>query len=421
MKILLVNPNTMRNPPVIPIGLEYLVTALDNHGYEVDLLDLTFVSSSLTKLDETLRMNSYDIVGFSIRNIDSATYFTNEFYLPAIKKLVQCVKEHKKIVVLGGAGFSAMPHEVLTYLGADYGIVGSGEMMFPLFLETWKAGKLDKKIYAGQQHGPNKALVHRRGTKVDYSKYLTEGGIMGFETHRGCYNQCPYCVEAKTPVWYKNIPHIIEELRYIVNQGYTHFHLCDCEFNTDLNYSLEFCRALTESSLPLKWTLYMKPAPYNEELFQLLHQSHAYLITLTVDSDEQIQAQNNYSYKDLANFIEYCKKYKIKLAIDALTGYPNEPPKSTERMIHFFRKHRPTTVGISFYYRVYGNTPLAELIKQDESLQARLSRPLSKDETFLEPIFYHQHTREFVEKLIAEDELFNLAGLIPGVNYQRDD
>ena len=81
-------------------------------------------------------------------------------------------------------------------------------------------------------------------------------------------------------------------------------------------------------------------------------------------------------------------------------------------MIHFFKKHRPTTVGISFHYRVYDNTPLAELIKEDESLQARLSRPLSKDETFLESIFYHHYTREFVEKLIARDESFNLAGLI---------
>ena len=89
-------------------------------------------------------------------------------------------------------------------------------------------------------------------------------------------------------------------------------------------------------------------------------------------------------------------------------------------MIHFFKKHRPTTVGISFYYRVYGNTTLAELIKKDESLQARLTRPLSKDETFLEPIFYRQYTREFVEKLIADDKLFNLAGLISGVNYQQD-
>ncbi len=418
MKVLLVNPNTMKNPPVVPIGLEYLVTALKKHEYEVDLLDLCFESFPTKKLTETLQNTFYDIIGITIRNIDSVMYFNHEFFLADIKEIVQCAKHMKKTVVLGGSGFSAMPIEVLEYLKADYGIVGSGEIMFPLFLDLWKSGKINERIFNGQQYGPDKDLIHKRGSKVDYMRYLSAGGIGGFETHRGCSNQCPYCVEANTRVWYKNIPNVIEELRYLVNQGFDHFNLCDCEFNNSLNYSIEFCKALVEANIPLKWSLYMKPTPYSEELYEYLQKSNVYLITITVDSDERIQKLNNYCYEDLAQIIHYCKKYRIALAIELFTGYPYESIESTKTAIQFFKKNQPTTVGVSFYYRIYSNTPIAELIKKDSNLQIKLTKPFSKDETFLEPIFYHQYTQEHLEKLIGEDKLFIISGITPEVNYQ---
>jgi len=74
--------------------------------------------------------------------------------------------------------------------------------------------------------------------------------------------------------------------------------------------------------------------------------------------------------------------------------------------------------GVSFYYRIYNNTPIAELVKNDSNLQIKLTKPFSKDETFLETIFYHQYTQEHLEKLVGEDSLFFIAGITPGVNYQ---
>ena len=80
MNILLVNPNTMKNPPVIPIGLEYLTTALENQDYKVDIIDLCFVSSPIEELAKLFENKKYDVIGFSIRNIDSCIFFNNDFY-----------------------------------------------------------------------------------------------------------------------------------------------------------------------------------------------------------------------------------------------------------------------------------------------------------------------------------------------------
>ncbi len=418
LKILLINPNRMKKPPVIPIGLEYLTTALENLDYKVDIIDLCFVSSPIEELARLFEKETYDIIGFSIRNIDSCIFFNNEFYLLEVKKLIEFVKKHDIPVVLGGSGFSAMSEEVMEYLQADYGIIGPGEKIFPKFLKFWQTNQLTTNIINGWDYGIDENLIHLRGKKVNYQQYIANNGIVGFSTHTGCQNQCPYCIEANTKVTFKKIAYIIEEIEYLVNLGYTHFHLCDCEFNQDLGYSIEFCEIFAKKSLILKWTLYMKPYPYNEKLFQLLHESNAYLITLSVDSDKRIQKLNNYSYDDLAKIINYCNKYKIELAIDMLTGYPYESIESTREMLNFFKKNRPKTVGISFYYRLYKNTVLGELIRRDPNLHKYLTKPYSIEENFLVPVFFSQYNQKVLEDLIAGDDLFRIAGVEPGVNYQ---
>jgi len=418
LNILLVNPNRFQNPPVIPISLEYLVTALEKHNHKVEILDLCFSDTPKNNLDKILNEKTFDMVGFTIRNIDSALYFNNEFFLPDFKPLIQCVKEQNIPIILGGSGFSAMPNEILAYLEADFGIIGPGEKIFPKFLELWQSKKITKKIFDGWEAGLDKELVNLRGDNVDYSRYLKEEGIVGFETHFGCNNQCPYCIEANTRLHFRDISCIIEELAHLVNQGYNHFHTCDTEFNTDLKFSIDFCTALIKRNLDLKWALYMKPTPNNEKLFELLHKSNAYLITLSVDSDERIQKLNSYTYDDLIQIVNYCQKYDIKLAIDLLLGYPDEPLESVKKMINFFKVNRPFTVGIGFNYRVYNHTPLARLIKGDSSLQKKLNRPYTNSEDFLKPIFYNHLSQETLEELIDYDDLFKIAGITPGVNYQ---
>ncbi|MHA1256520.1 MAG: hypothetical protein ACTSPS_13065, partial [Promethearchaeota archaeon] len=94
-RILLINPNTMKSPPVIPLGLEVLATALEKHNHNVDILDLCFISSPIRELERIVYKETYDIVGFTIRNIDSCYYFNNEFYIPEFKKLIDFVKKQE--------------------------------------------------------------------------------------------------------------------------------------------------------------------------------------------------------------------------------------------------------------------------------------------------------------------------------------
>ena len=61
---------------------------------------------------------------------------------------------------------------------------------------------------------------------------------------------------------------------------------------------------------------------------------------------------------------------------------------------------------------------MAELIRNDPKLQKDLTKSYSNEEKFLEPIFYNNLDQQFLEELISDNDLFRIAGLIPGVNYQ---
>ena len=162
----------------------------------------------------------------------------------------------------------------------------------------------------------------------------------------------------------------------------------------------------------------MKTYPYNEEFFKLLNGAKAYRISIDTTSDKRIQKLNNYNYNDLKNIIEYCKKYQLELKISLIVGYPHESYESIKNMVDFFKSHRPTSVSIDSYFRVYDNTVLAELIKSDASLQRNLIRPYSGELTFLEPVYFNQISQDVLEELISEDELFKIAWFNPEVNSQ---
>ena len=170
----------MKSPPVIPIGLEYLATALEKHNHDVNIFDLCFVSSPIEELEKVFDKETYDIVGFTIRNIDTCHYFFNEFYLSEFKKLIDFIKKQEIPIILGGAGFSAMPNEILEYFQADFGIIGPGDITFPKFLDSWQKDKITSKIFDGWKDGIDNTLVHKRGDKVNYQQYLSNEGIIEY-------------------------------------------------------------------------------------------------------------------------------------------------------------------------------------------------------------------------------------------------
>jgi len=69
MHVLLVNTNRMR-PPTAPLALDYIGSALEPHGHDVDLLDLCLEPDAEGATRNALAASSFDLVALTFRNTD---------------------------------------------------------------------------------------------------------------------------------------------------------------------------------------------------------------------------------------------------------------------------------------------------------------------------------------------------------------
>ena len=136
MRVLLVSANTESiNMPVIPVGLAAVAAATRNAGHRVELIDLLSVRDTGTAIKEAVVGFQPEVIGISIRNIDDQKMAPPNLLLDQVKPVMsECRRFSEAPIVLGGAGYSIFPESVLSYLGADMGIQGEGEIAFPALL-----------------------------------------------------------------------------------------------------------------------------------------------------------------------------------------------------------------------------------------------------------------------------------------------
>ncbi|UCE78623.1 MAG: cobalamin-dependent protein [Nitrospiraceae bacterium] len=413
MDVLLVNPNRYKSPPVPPIGLEHVSAYLVEQGHKTVVVDCCFVENIPAALDSAINAFSPDIAGITIRNIDSVLLQNNEFFLDEIKDMVNYLKEHWGLpVIIGGTGVWTNPEGVMEYLNADYVVSGSAEESLLTCLNSIEDGNQEKRYF--KEYGTGTIYCPRNSDLTDYRKYSDANGIAGFQTHKGCSSSCVYCIEAHTRVRFKHIKDTIREIRCLTEGGYHHFHLCDSEFNEDLDFAADFCASLNKSTLKITWTAYMKPANYNKKLFRLMKETGVYLITLTVDSFRKCPEYQ----ADIEKMIFISQSCGIKMSIDFLTGFPYESEDDIIQWFDFFRRLQPERVNVNTSIRLYKILPITGIIMNDSALRKYLVG-YTGDDTLVKPVFYNHIDSARLTDLIAGDRLFRIEGIEPGVNYTR--
>ena len=117
--------------PSLPLGVAYLASSLEQAGFYVKVVDLTFTGHQNVDVEkvrkEVMRIKP-DAVGIS-----SFTHTISTSY-----KIAENLKEENKdiLVAIGGAHVSALPKRTLEECNAiDAVFIGEGEHVFPSFLK----------------------------------------------------------------------------------------------------------------------------------------------------------------------------------------------------------------------------------------------------------------------------------------------
>ncbi len=378
IKVLFISANTERiNITPLPLGLSSVFLATQDAGHKVKLVDLMAENDYRSSISEAVSSFAPEIIGISVRNIDDQNMEKPRFLLDQVKKVVACCRNISKVpIVLGGAGFSIFPAAALSYLEADMGIQGEGELSFPLLLNRLERGEDlsgTPGLYLPASGLQGKRVLERNLDKFplpnasSFSLVASEKEELWIplQTRRGCPMNCSYCstatIEGRT-IRKRRPDLIIEEIKSYAAAGFRLFYFVDNTFNLPESYAKEICRKIIESEPAISWRCIIYPNRVDKELVGLMAKAGCREISLGFESGcEQILQKMNkrYTPDQVRQTAAMFKDCGIKQMGFLLLGGPGETRGSVEESLEFADSLNLDSMKITIGIRIYPYTALA--------------------------------------------------------------
>lgn len=377
LRVLLVNLGSLRmsgNEPIFPVGPNCLVSALREAGHFAEILD--FAESPEAENDLDWMSRDWDIVGFSIRNIDPIDLSVGSFvpsYAEFVSRAVSVARqlENPPLLVGGGSGYSLFADYLLELFDLDVGVVGPGEATLLKIAADPEAYRGSRRNLTGeafkafQRHEVN----YPTGLMQVYAK--RKNAMIGVQTRRKtCYQKCVYCpyafIDGDNAGQLKPPELLAKELRAIHASGIRRVFFTDAIFNSELSYAKSVCRMLAEEDLEgIVWSAYFMPAGFDAELAMLLKQSAVEQIVISPDSfdpDMLIRNGKRFGMKHIETCIERCREVGLKPLMILLLGGVGETRETIRRTAEFANAVlEADEVNINVGMRILPETEIASM------------------------------------------------------------
>jgi radical SAM superfamily enzyme YgiQ (UPF0313 family) len=337
------------------------------------------------------------MIGVSVRNIDDQNMENPRFLLGPVREIVAvCRNLSDAPIVLGGAGYSIFPESALSFLGADMGIQGEGEVVFPGLIERMEQGA-DLSGLPGlylPAHGLQGKRMFLRNldslplpdTDLWSFPSQKEKLWMPVQTKRGCPLSCSYCstgaIEGR--VIRKHSPEAI--VRWIARwreAGVHQFYFVDNTFNLPPFHAKEICRKLIDHGLSIRWWSILYPKHVDEELMGLMARAGCEQVSIGFESGSGRILKNmnkRFGPEEVRQILEMFFEHGIRRMGFLLLGSPGETRESVEESLVFADSLKLDTLKITSAVRIYPHTSLAKMAI-DEGL-------ISSQDDLLFPRFY---------------------------------
>lgn len=410
MKILLVSPNTLTIPyPVYPIGLDYVAGSVSPE-HEVQIADLNVVS--LAKLEELLFDFSPDIIGLSCRNIDNTEAGESRYFISEYKNLVSRLRAcSKAVIVCGGSGFTIMPEQILSALGADYGIIGEGER-FGLVVEAIKNGRdpaqVSGVISASSALGistpaPWDGLRVRdfQSHAAHNSFYLDKGGMLNLQSKRGCSFRCIYCPYPHIEGHKHRLVEPDEVARTALDlqaAGAKYFFITDSAFNSDIKHSLAVAKSFRAAGVSIPWGGFFAPVRLPPDYFSLLADAGLAHVEFGTESlaDSMLKTYRKpFCVDDVFAAHQQALDAGLHVAHYFLMGGPGESASTITESLNNIDKLNKTVLFFFIGIRIYPKTALYDIALNEGKITSVTN--------MLEPIFYEADNidRQAIKALVT--------------------
>ncbi len=406
MKIVLVSANIAATPyPVYPLGMSVVAGALARAGHQVRQIDFLQEDKSLEALKKTAVDFRPDLIGISVRNIDNVNLANEQRYIEVVGDIVKALKFAVNVpVVLGGAGFSVMPEDILSATGADYGIVGEGEEAAVAFAHSFAGGSrpAERIVRAGSRLSGEKIEAALYDPRI-MEFYRASGNMANVQTKRGCGYKCVYCTypvlegEIIRP---RKAAAVADDIRRLVDeQGIKYLFFTDSVFNDNAGHYLGVLEEMRRRGICVPWTAFFKPDGLTEGSVALMKETGLKAAEIGADAAADATLKGlgkHFRFADIAAANDLFVRNGIATAQYYMFGGPGETENTVREGIRNILS-LPRTVSFVFMgIRILPGTALEKIALSEGVLKT--------GEPLLDPVYYISPSidRKWLEGVLRE-------------------
>jgi radical SAM superfamily enzyme YgiQ (UPF0313 family) len=271
---------------VFPLGVAYIASMLK--GHEVTVFDANVTRDPLGVLSRRLRAEQPDVVGISLRNMESLsnTHFRkNLSFYSNFKSMLRLIRDAAPScrIVVGGPGFSVFSKEIMSEnREIDFGVVSDGETTFANLLRDVDHPERVRNLLVQGEDGvaftgigepvifdllpsPSRELF-------DLSEYKKVPYSLNIQSKRGCAFGCVYCTDpflGNYVLQLRSASKVVDEVEELANNyGVGSFWFVDPIFNYPPKHSSEICAEIRKRKLDVQWTAYFREDFLNVRLMR---------------------------------------------------------------------------------------------------------------------------------------------------------
>lgn len=310
-----------------------IASALKSGGHEVMQFDYLKNDTSLDALNDAVAGFEPELVGISMRNIDNVNYLSETRYVSDVKAIVKQLRQITGArIILGGAGFSLMPHDILDEVGADYGIAGEGEALIKDFVrEAGKGVYPEARIL-----GPEQRLIDEEipsalydGRLIDF--YLKKGNIASVQTKRGCAFHCVYCTYPLLEghdIRPRSAARVVDDIEHLRDEHKVKYiFFIDSVFNDSEGKYLDVLREMKRREVFMPWTAFFRPEGLTQENVALMKETGLVAAEIGTDASTDITLKRlgkNFTIEDVRRANDLFVDNGVSTAHFYMFGGPGE-------------------------------------------------------------------------------------------------
>jgi anaerobic magnesium-protoporphyrin IX monomethyl ester cyclase len=311
-RIVLVRPGEYPEGLILPLGLLYIAGYLRKKipGIEISIIDAPLDDLDSKQVAEKVKAFAPDLVGLTGLS----------FHIPYIKEAAREIKQFcpKVTIVVGGAGITSDPNDLIKELNIDFGVLSEGEETFYHLVNTLREDADPENVEGIIYSKPNGSVVRTLPRDlmedldsipfpaydlVEVERYFTSPKrtsqspvyiskrLIPILTSRGCPLKCVFCHDTMGKDFRSRSPeNIVEEIIWLKHKyEFEELEIVDDIFNFYIKHAKIVFRKLIDANLGLKIAFPngIKYEMVDDELLDLFNQAGVYRIAFGIESGSE--------------------------------------------------------------------------------------------------------------------------------------